>query len=170
LENLAGKGLSSLFSGVDITGSGSIGTAITNALGITGDTAAVQAAGAAQAAAGIYTVFHQGGVVGGSGYPTRSADPAIFVDAPRFHTGLGSDEYAAILQRGERVLTANQNDRTAATMSGLATKMQAGAQGGRGGNVVFNISTPNADSFRASQGQLAAKQQVEMRRLAQRNG
>lgn len=51
------------------------------------------------------TVLHQGGWVGVNG-TMRYVHPAYFENAPRFHSGtLRSDERAAILQTGERVLS-----------------------------------------------------------------
>lgn len=47
---------------------------------------------------------HSGGMVGAGGVFVR-ANPAIFLGAPRLHGGLASDEFPAILQRGERVLS-----------------------------------------------------------------
>lgn len=65
-------------------------------------------AGAAQAAGG--RVMHTGGVVGvDAPNRTRAVSPAWFSTAPRYHTGgmagLAPDEYPAILQKGEEVLT-----------------------------------------------------------------
>lgn len=52
-------------------------------------------------------LFHGGGVVGSEG-GTRVVPAAAFVGAPRFHGGVGADEYPAILQKGENVFTAGQ--------------------------------------------------------------
>ncbi|SFD52524.1 tape measure domain-containing protein [Pseudomonas citronellolis] len=65
-------------------------------------------AGAAQAAGG--QVRHSGGVVGvDTPNRTRAVSPAWFAAAPRYHSGgvsgLAPDEYPAILQKGEEVLT-----------------------------------------------------------------
>ena len=56
----------------------------------------------------LSSIFHQGGVVGGSA-PKRSVHPAVFSGARRMHSGgvaggLRPDEVPAILQRGEIVL------------------------------------------------------------------
>ena len=49
--------------------------------------------------------FHGGGVVGHDAPSfSRPVDPRIFVGAPRFHDGLASDEFPAILQKGETVI------------------------------------------------------------------
>lgn len=50
-------------------------------------------------------IFHGGGTVGVTAAPTRDVSPALFVGAPRFHDGLKSDEYPAILQTGEDVIS-----------------------------------------------------------------
>jgi hypothetical protein len=66
----------------------------------------------------------------------------VFAEAPRYHSGgidgLGADEVPAILQRGETVLPKNSRSSTPI-------------------NLVMNISTPDASSFRASQAQLSAE-------------
>jgi hypothetical protein len=49
----------------------------------------------------IAGLFHGGGVIP-SGY--RIVPSNVFANAPRFHTGLASDEFPAILQTGETVL------------------------------------------------------------------
>ena len=48
--------------------------------------------------------LHGGGIVGETVAPTRSVSPAVFLNAPRLHSGLASDEFPAILQRGEEVV------------------------------------------------------------------
>ena len=48
-------------------------------------------------------VMHTGGTVGSAG-TTRMAPASLFFNAPRFHNGLASDEFPAILQRGETVV------------------------------------------------------------------
>lgn len=48
--------------------------------------------------------YHTGGVVGETAVPSRSVSPSLFANAPRFHAGLASDEFPAILQRGETVI------------------------------------------------------------------
>ena len=60
---------------------------------------------------GAAAVAHEGGVVGSSALPVRSAPGGWFAGAPRYHTGgtvgLAANEQAAILQKGEEVLTAD---------------------------------------------------------------
>jgi lambda family phage tail tape measure protein len=53
---------------------------------------------------------HTGGVIGDSGLFSRQVDMGVFADAPRYHSGgLVSEEVPIIAKRGERVLTAAQN-------------------------------------------------------------
>ena len=85
-------------------------------------------------------VFHEGGLVGAGG-STRAVPASVFSGAQRYHSGgfpgLRPDEVPAILQRGERVLSRDEVRR-----------------GGGGSSIVMNITTPDANSFRASQGQI----------------
>lgn len=73
--------------------------------------------------------FHGGGLVGAGGVPIH-VPAAAFLNAPRFHGGLKADEMAAVLQRGERVLTANQNVRTENVLDGLTSAVERGGAGG----------------------------------------
>ncbi|GJD99474.1 hypothetical protein [Methylobacterium isbiliense] len=82
--------------------------------------------GAAMAAASAPVVLsdgalllHDGGRVGDPGIPRVRVDPRIFHDAPRYHTGLASNEFAAVLQEGETVLTERQTDMVRGSLSGV---------------------------------------------------
>lgn len=97
------------------------------------------------------SILHDGGVVGESPAPTRTVPAHIFANAPRFHNGLMPDEFPAFLQKGETVIPKNKW-----LNSGM--------------NVTFNISTPNAQSFMESRGQIMAKFAGEMQRHKSRNG
>ncbi len=86
-------------------------------------------------------VYHSGGRVPG---PASMMIPAAaLAAAPRFHNGggmgLGSDEYAAVLLRGERVLNRAENPRL-----------------GRRGGHHRHIYARDAESFRASRAQVAS--------------
>lgn len=96
------------------------------------------------------SLFHDGGVVGASSVARRAVPSHLFAGAPRFHNGLMPDEFPAILQKGETVLPRN-------------TKMG-------GNNITFNITTPNAQSFMDSQGQIMSKLATQMGRHKSRNG
>lgn len=95
------------------------------------------------------SIFHGGGTVGASGVSQRAVPAHTFIGAPRLHNGLMPDEFPAILQRGETVLPKD------AKVGDV--------------NVVFNISTPNAQSFMDSRGQIMAKFAGEMQRFRMRN-
>lgn len=49
-------------------------------------------------------LFHRGGIVGETPAPMRLIPAMAFAGAPRLHGGLASDEYPAILQKGETVI------------------------------------------------------------------
>ncbi len=55
---------------------------------------------------GMATVAHGGGVIGYDTRAQRAVAPWLFLDAPRYHTGLFPNEERAILQKGETVLPA----------------------------------------------------------------
>ena len=124
----------------------------------------------------FFPTMHEGGLVG-PGMPTtfRHINPAIFATARRYHGGLASDEFPAILQKGERVLTQNQ---TSKAMSIMGAAVHGGAPAGSWAtasaksatiNQSFNISTPDANSFKASQGQINTRASLAMRRASDRN-
>ncbi|MBY0298563.1 MAG: hypothetical protein K2X71_21410 [Methylobacterium sp.] len=82
--------------------------------------------GAATAAASAPVVLsdgalllHEGGRVGDPGVPRVRVDPRIFHNAPRYHSGLAPDEFAAVLQQGETVLTERQTDMVRGSLSGV---------------------------------------------------
>ncbi len=84
--------------------------------------------GAPMEAATGAPVFHSGGVVGSTASRTRAVSPAWFANAPRYHSGgvvgLAADEYPAILQKNEEVLSA----------SDPRNVMNGGLSGGGGGS------------------------------------
>lgn len=88
------------------------------------------------------SIFHDGGEVGGSA-PQRRVPAYVYASAPRYHTGgiagLKPGEIPAILERGEVVLPKD------------------GMRMGSPVNVVMNITTPDASSFRMSQSQITAE-------------
>jgi hypothetical protein len=103
-------------------------------------------------------LFHDGGVVG-AGSVGRMVPAAVFAGAPRFHEGvyLRPDEVPAILQRGERVLN--------------RAEARAYEQGGSRAQPVmltFNVTTPDASSFRRAQSQITAEMAAAIER-ARRN-
>ena len=112
------------------------------------------------ASAAVGTFLHSGGVVGAPGNDNRLVPASVFAGAPRYHAGLGSDEFAAILQRGERVLTGAQQQQVKAAASGDGVAAPI---------INFHITTPDADSFRASQSQIMAKAHGALMRANRRS-
>lgn len=90
--------------------------------------------------------WHRGGVIGiDSPTFTRSVPALAFAGAPRFHSGGGwfrSDEYPAILQRGERVLN---RDETAAYHAGMAAGGNRGNSSGREPAVYVTINNTTGE-------------------------
>src|SRR3569832_873390 len=103
-------------------------------------------------------VHHTGGVVGAVA-ASRTVSPLAFVSALRYHSGgvlgLTPDEVPAILQRGEEVLTRR-----------APRHRDNGGMGGSNVSVQMTINTPDADSFRRSQGRIA-RDMAEASRRAQ---
>jgi hypothetical protein len=103
-------------------------------------------------AGGEFGVFHEGGVVGGMPSMTRFADPSVFDQAPRYHTGgfaggsLLPDEVPIIARRGELVVPPERIVRESRV---------PGDQ--RPITVMINVTAADANSFRASQAQIAAE-------------
>ena len=95
-------------------------------------------------------VKHAGGAVDGSG-PTRSIPAWMIATAPRLHNGLAPDEYPAILQRGERVLS----------------KREASAPGM---NVTINVAAPQGRIDRESIQQVQSGLYATILRSRRRNG
>jgi len=99
-------------------------------------------------------VFHNGGIVGAGGNAGRKISATAFIGAPRFHdggmVGLRPNEVPAILERGEKVIPKDKVD--------------------KGGSVTVNmtINTPDANSFRRSENQVASMARMALQR-AQRN-
>lgn len=90
-------------------------------------------------------LFHSGGVVGANDNSGRRRTlPAnVVAMAPRLHSGLGSREFAAVLEKGEHVLTSRMAGRAASVMSGLAS--------GGGGNVYVDVHNYNGSSVTTDQ-------------------
>ena len=153
-----GGGLGGLFGGGGGFGGGSLGGVGDDMIGLGG-------------------LFHEGGLVGNDNAPSRAVPSILFSRATRFHDGLGDDEFPAILQRGERVLTANQDMRATALMSRMADMVAnqstpAGTQNvGRGPtpHMTMIVNTPNASSFRYSQSQIMAQTQAAMQRIGKKH-
>jgi hypothetical protein len=100
--------------------------------------------GGASASTVAATVSHAGGMAGAG--PLRTVEAAAFLRAPRLHAGtpswLRADEYATILQRGERVMNRRETETYERARFGAPS--------------VVNLHVRDAESFRASRTQVAA--------------
>lgn len=172
--------------GGTLGGEGNIFSAIFKGIGSIGSSAGSTAS--LSTGAGLY---HGGGLVGIEAARTKQVSMAAFAGAQRFHGGFTAREFPAILEYGERVLTAKQQQKTMSTMNGLtnmgppvsfAPKINivnnAGAKittksgGGPGGPsldvlidsmVAEKLSTPGTASNRASRTFLGSRQQLTSR-------
>lgn len=100
-------------------------------------------------------VAHGGWTVGSGPAPgSRTVHPGVFAGAPHFKTGLGNDEFAAILHRSERVLTDAQTESAMNVIGAVAS----GAS--RGGNQIVNIQPPAGYEAETTQGQGAGGEDV----------
>jgi hypothetical protein len=136
LQPLFQQGLGLLFgSGGDSKGGGGIGGLIGQGISALGSLFSAP-------------VAHDGALVGAAGGVSRMVPAAVFAHAPRFHGGgiIGPDERPIIAQVGERVLSRAET-----------------AAYNRGG-VTVNISTPDAGSFRNSQGQIMSRMAASLAR------
>jgi len=113
-------------------------------------------------------VAHTGGLAGDGSLPSRHVPASVFHEAPRYHSGgvagwspwVGSDEIPTILRRNELVLTEPQQ---------RAVRGRIGAGAGAAAVVLHapvTIATPDAESFRASAGQVRADWGRTLRRAA----
>lgn len=101
-------------------------------------------------------VFHSGGLPGDPTAVQRRVPASVFQNAPRYHSGvnLRPDEHAAILQDGERVLSAAHNER-------MIRAYEQSVSGGTqvmmtGGDVVLNVygaSTTDVETRQRRRGQ-----------------
>jgi tape measure domain-containing protein len=97
-------------------------------------------------------LYHVGGEAG-SPASTRTVSAAAFAGAIKHHNGLGPGEYAAILERGERVLTRGQARRNDAVLSGLAAS-NAGTVVAQGDIIINNNSGSQVSAKRGDDGRV----------------
>lgn len=96
-------------------------------------------------------VFHEGGIVGQTFRP-RAVPAAIFNNAPRFHSGLKSNEMAAILEKGEAVLTGSDQSMLSSAMD------KSFGSGGDTYNIDARGSNMTADDYRRLMDEVLRKQ------------
>ncbi|ARK07419.1 tail tape-measure protein [Sphingobium phage Lacusarx] len=109
-------------------------------------------------------VFKEGGLVGAP-VTSMSASPASFVNAPHYKEGTANTSgIPAVLHDNEAVIPLSRGRKVPVELAG---------GGSRGGSTTvvqnWNIQTPNADSFRRSQGQIATKMHAGANRAYRRN-
>jgi TP901 family phage tail tape measure protein len=106
-------------------------------------------------------VAHSGWSVG-SGHPQdgyRMLPAGAFANAKRLHTGTNDNEYKAILQKGERVMTENDAKRNDALLSRISAQdMQGGRGAGAGGAQYVNNTFSPGDTNITVQGSSGDKQ------------
>ena len=115
-------------------------------------------------AAGLISgaVAHSGAVIGvSSPSRTRSVSPALFANAPRYHTGgvvgIAPDEYPAILQKNEEVLSASDPR----NIMNANKKGAGGSQSGGGVRVVLvDDRSRVADAMSGSEGESVVVQHI----------
>ncbi len=78
---------------------------------------------------GIVPFHHSGGVVGDPSTPSKPVNMAIFANAKRYHSGLASDEFPAILQRGETVIPRGGSAGGITINAPVNVNVQSGASG-----------------------------------------
>ncbi|NUB14147.1 hypothetical protein GAY28_16535 [Azospirillum brasilense] len=109
-------------------------------------------------------IYHEGGLVGAGGVPSRSVPMSLFSGAPKFHEGgLLRGEVPIIAKRGEGIFTPEQMDNADSILKA------ATATGGTSINVTNNI-TVNGSSGTPEQnadlaGQIGRQIKAEMRGL-----
>jgi TP901 family phage tail tape measure protein len=83
-----------------------------------------------------------GGAEVGATHPFKmgSIHASAFAGAKRYHTGLKNDEFPAILQQGERVLTADQNKKATSLLKGAANANRIGGEEAAGGTNVVTFA------------------------------
>jgi hypothetical protein len=127
-----------------------------------GDLSALTSEASANISAGA-AGLHGGGLVGYDPPTfTRLVNSAMFAHAPRLHSGLGANEFAAILEKGERVLTGQQQKQVHAAANNNG--------GGGGHNFTFNFpADASPDGFRRAGHQVATQVQSSLARAKARN-
>lgn len=111
----------------------------------------------------ILGLFKEGGL-SNAPVTTRNMSPAAFVNAPHYREGTANTSgIPAILHDNEAVIPLSRGRKVPVEMTG------GGASNGTVVNNNFNISTPNADSFKQSRQQLATEYHIMANRAYARN-
>lgn len=107
--------------------------------------------------------FKEGGIVG-SPVTKSFATPSMFVNAPHYKEGTAntSGGIPAVLHDNEAVIPLSRGRKVPVDLGGAAKK-------GTQVNQVFNIQTPDANSFRKSDQQIASNMHAQAARAYRRN-
>ena len=110
----SGSGFLGLLSGVASLINGGVGIASSlastaSAASSAAYTASAYSSLASSSSSGFAMLYHDGGVVGESSVPMRIMPAMSWSSVPRYHNGLLSDEFPAVLQKGETVLPRGQS-------------------------------------------------------------
>jgi tape measure domain-containing protein len=107
--------------------------------------------------------FKEGGIVG-SPVTKSYATPSMFVNAPHYKEGTAntSGGIPAVLHDNEAVIPLSRGRKVPVDLGGAAKK-------GTQVNQVFNIQTPDANSFRKSDQQIASNMHAQAARAYRRN-
>lgn len=95
-------------------------------------TASAYSSLASSSTSGFAMLYHDGGIVGDSSVPTRVMPYTNWSTVPRYHNGLLSDEFPAVLQKGETVIPRGKT---------VSTKRESSAP------ININIMAADAKSF-----------------------
>ena len=147
-------------------GGGILGSLFGGLFGGSGGSGGTSAAGPVFTAGqtpGFNVPFLHDGNLPGARQLRAPVAPEIFMDAPRLHGGLKQDEFPAILQTGEAVLSRVQTAQTSRAGEMLSRmdseRPKTATQRGMAGETHihnWNITTPDVNSFRKAQGQVQA--------------
>jgi hypothetical protein len=93
--------------------------------------------------------MHKGGIVGSGSYPHREMPAWMIASAPRLHNGLASDEFPAVLQKGERVIPKGKSANT--------------------NNITINVAAPGGRMDRESLNSIQTGLYTALQRAGSRN-
>ncbi|QXN72638.1 tape measure protein [Rhodobacter phage RcZahn] len=114
------------------------------------------------------TKLHGGGIAGRDGLGKAIDYASAYISAPRYHDGLQSNEFRAVLERGERVLTERDNKRVERVLERVGSGDMGGSRAAP--NVNMYVTTPDAGSFKQAQSSIMARTHAGMSRAAARRG
>lgn len=123
---------------------------------------------------GLFGGFSEGGLSTSPVGPKYSAPMSAFAGAPHYAEGTAntSGGIPAVLHDNEAVIPLSRGRKVPVEMKGAGNQGREGFSRGHqstGYTTVFNIQTPDADSFKRSQSQISARQAASAQRASSRN-